>query len=255
MADFLDGVFSEKPPVEEPEATEVAQEPQQEPVEPEPQAEPAPEPTPEPEQPAVQEAEARNVPLNVVLDERDKRKAAEAERDRYKQQWEEAQARQTPQNAPDPYDDPQGFAAFHEQRFQQGLVQQKFQMSEVMAKQAHGAEVVDAAAQWALEKAKTEPAFAAAYHQQAHPLDWIVQQHKRDAIMSDIGDNVDDWFTREAAKRGYAPAPVTAAAPAVAPQVRQNAPTPPRSIAGDAAAPTAAAPTDERAGFLANFTR
>lgn len=255
MADFLDGVFSEKPPVEEPEATEVAQEPQQEPVEPEPQAEPAPEPTPEPEQPAVQEAEARNVPLNVVLDERDKRKAAEAERDRYKQQWEEAQARQAPQNAPDPYDDPQGFAAFQEQRFQQGLVQQKFQMSEVMAKQAHGAEVVDAAAQWALEKAKTEPAFAAAYHQQAHPLDWIVQQHKRDVDLSDYASDPVAFARRILEANGQQIAPVTAAAPAVAPQVRQNAPTPPRSIAGDAAAPTAAAPTDERAGFLANFTR
>lgn len=254
MAEFLDQVFGNEPPAEEPEAAETPQEPQQEPVEPEPQAEPETEPTPVEPELEPQEPEARHVPLSVLLDQRDELKAAKAERDRYKQQWEEAQQRQTPQNAPDPYDDPQGFAAFQEQRFQQGLVQQKFQMSEVMAKQAHGAEAVEAAAKWALERANTEPAFAAAYHQQPHPLDWIVQQHKRDVDLSDYAKDPVAFARRILEANGQQIAPVVAAAPAVAPQ-RQNAPMPPRSIASDAAAPTAAAPTDERAGFLANFTR
>lgn len=232
MADFLDDVF----PADDQEQTEAASEVVEEAPAPErvEEAPVAPEALNQEAEThtAAEEAEVRQVPLNVVLDERDRRKAAEQERDRYKQQWEAAQQRQQPQNVPDPYDDPQGFAAYQEQRVQEAVTQQRFQMSELMAKQQHGEEVVTKASQWALEKANSDPTFAAAYHRQAHPIDWIVQQHKRDAIMSDIGDNVDDWFTREAAKRGYAPASVVAAAPAVA-QTQQATPPVkvPRSLA------------------------
>jgi hypothetical protein len=229
MADHLDEIFpgdqeEQAEPAPEVVAEEVAQE-----------AIAEPETVEQPQEPvetAAQEAEARQVPLNVVLDERDKRKAAEADRDRYKRQWEESQQRQAPQDVPDPYDDPKGFAAYQEQRVQEAVTQQRFQMSELMAKQQHGEETVNAASTWALEKAQSDPTFAAAYHRQAHPIDWIVQQHKRDAMLSDIGDNVDDWFTREAAKRGYAPASVEAAAPAVA-QTQQASPPVkvPRSLA------------------------
>lgn len=236
MADFLDDVF----PADDQEQMEAAPEV----VEDAPNPEPVEEAPVEPEQPAQepepapQEPEARHVPISAMLDERDKRKALEAERDRYKQELE--QARQKPaQNVPDPYDDPQGFAAYQEQRVQEAVTQQRFQMSELMAKQTHGEETVNTAAQWALEKANSDPAFAAAYHRQAHPIDWIVQQHKRDAILSDIGDNVDDWFTREAAKRGYAPANVAAPAPAVA-QTQQATPPAkvPRSLATQGSGPT-----------------
>lgn len=238
MADFLDDVFPADDQEQMEAAPEVVEEaaPNPEPVEEAP-VEPE-QPAQEPE-PAQQEPEARHVPISAMLDERDKRKALEAERDRYKQQLEEAQQRQKPQNVPDPYDDPQGFAAYQEQRVQEAVTQQRFQMSELMAKQQHGEEVVTKASQWALEKANSDPAFAAAYHRQPHPIDWIVQQHKRDAILSDIGDNVDDWFTREAAKRGYMPANVAAPAPAVA-QTQQATPPVkvPRSLATQGSGPS-----------------
>ncbi len=236
MSDPLDDVFPAEETVEAPAETvaeEVVQEVVAEPETVEPQQEAQTVET------AAQEAEARQVPLTVVLDERDKRKAAEAERDRYKQQWEQSQQRPAPQDVPDPYDDPKGFAAYQEQRVQEAVTQQRFQMSELMAKQQHGEEVVTQASNWALEKANSDPAFAAAYHRQPHPIDWIVQQHKRDAMLSDIGDNVDDWFTREAAKRGYAPASVAAAAPAVA-QTQQAVPPVkvPRSLATQGEGPS-----------------
>jgi hypothetical protein len=111
-------------------------------------------------------------------------------------------------------------------------------MSDVMARQAYGAETVESAAEWASTKpTKTPPSAHHGHRRQnnPHPIDWIVQQHKRDALLSDIGDSPDAWFEREAAKRGYAAlsAPVVAAQaapmnPAPKPQA------PPKSIAGDA---------------------
>lgn len=187
---------------------------------------PAPvEPQPEP---PVQE-EQRHVPLATFLDQRDELK-------RYKQELEtlrnQPQAPRQPAEIPDPLDDPQGYVAHQDRVVEEKLTNQRFEISDMIARQQHGAETVDAAGQWAAEKARTDPTFAVAYMRQAHPIDWIVQQHKQDQLISDIGGNVDDWFTREAAKRGYAPAPTAAAVPMAAPQqVAPAPPVPPRSLA------------------------
>lgn len=211
----------------EPEAiAPVTEQPLVEPVEtPEPVAE---EPQPVPEQPQVepQQEEPRHVPLATFLDQRDELK-------RWKQEAESLRAsQQRPQpqeQAPDPLDDPQGFASHQERVFEQKLTEQRFQTSDVIARQQHGSETVDAAGQWAADKARSDPSFAVAYMREAHPVDWIVQQHRKDQLLSDIGGNVDDWFTREAAKRGYVAAPSPIAVP-TAPQ-QQVAPAPPRSLA------------------------
>jgi hypothetical protein len=215
----------------EPEAIAPAIE--QPPVEPVETLEPvADEPPPVPEQPQAEpqpQEEQRHVPLATFLDQRDELK-------RWKQEAESLrQAQRAPQpqeQAPDPLDDPQGFAAHQERVFEQKLTEQRFQTSDVIARQQHGSEVVDAAGQWAADKARSDPSFAVAYMREPHPVDWIVQQHRKDKLLSDIGGNVDDWFTREAAKRGYvaAPSPIPIAAPA-APQQQVTPATPPRSLA------------------------
>jgi hypothetical protein len=196
---------------------------------------PAPEPAPEPEAPAEPAKEdERNIPLPTFLDMRDRAKAAE----RRAAELEAQNApRPTPPEMPDPIDDPQGFADWQTGQVQQALVNQRFEMSDLMAKQQHGEEVVKTAAEWATERAKTDPAFRQAYMQQPHPLDWIVREHKRNGLLTEIGDNVDDWFTREAAKRGYAavPAPNAAATGVVAAQAQPapSVPSPPRSLAAE----------------------
>jgi hypothetical protein len=216
-------------------------------VEAPPAPEPAPEPTPEPEAPK----EDKSVPLTALLDERDRRKEAE----RRAAEYESRQAASAPVDMPDPIDDPRGFAEWQNSQVQQALVSQRFEMSDLMAKQQYGEETVKTAAEWAMEKAKADPLFATAYMQQPHPIDWIVREHKRSALVNDIGDNVDDWFAKEAEKRGYAPtAPNTAPAPAVAaspPAVKPAVP--PRSIASDASAPKVQG--DPSADFMAIFKR
>lgn len=208
--------------IEEPEAVIIEQ--PVEAVEPEVVETPA-----EPEQPVtpVQEEQPRHVPLATFLDQRDELKRYKQEAEMLRNQ--QSQRQPEPVEAPDPLDDPQGFAAHQSRHVEEKLTEQRFQISDVIARQQHGAETVDAAGQWAADKARNDPTFAVSYMRQQHPIDWIVQQHQQDKLISDIGGNVDDWFTREATKRGYAPAPTAAAIPAV-PQ--QQAPAiVPRSLA------------------------
>lgn len=199
-------------------------------------AEVEPEPTPEPEPVAEPvRPEPGFVPISVVLDEREKRKAAEARARQFEQQQ--------PQQAPNPYDDPEGFAAHQQQMVESRLTQERFAISDRYARKEHGAEAVENAVAWAQQRAQADPAFAMSYMRETDPIDWIVQQHKRDTLLSDIGDvnKLDDWFAREAAKRGYAApnAPVATAAPvAVQPKPAVPPVKVPRSLATQGSGPS-----------------
>jgi hypothetical protein len=227
MTDVLSEVFAE-PEAIPPEVVEAPQE--QVVVEPVVEA-----PLPE-KQPGM-------VPIAALLDERDKRKAAEA---RIKTQ-------EAPQVViPDPYDDPEGYYQHTQSQIDQSRVTQRFETSELIAKQAHGAEVVDAAATWAQEKAKADPSFAAMYMRESHPIEWIVQQHKRDGLYSQIPQDVtslDEFIEREIAKRG-----LTAPIAPIGVQPALKAAEPPRSIATDTS-PASNVVVDPIADFNAIFTK
>ena len=190
------------------------------------------------------------VPLAAMLDERDKRKAAEQGRQALEDQL---KAREAPVTVPDPYDDPEGYNQHTQRQIDQMMTAQRFNTSALIAKQAHGVEAVDAAAQWAEERAKTDPSFASMYMREEHPIEWIVQQHKRDNLVSQLPNDVsslDELIEREIAKRGLT-API-AAQPAVKPVLKSAEP--PRSIASDAS-PANNAIIDPNADFDAIFDR
>jgi hypothetical protein len=244
MADFLDEVLETQP-----EAVEPA------PVEPEPVAEPK-EPQQEPEKPAEpapqsERPEQGMVPFGVMLDERDKRKAAEARI----REFEQSQQQVEKPSIPDPFDDPQGYAAYNARQLDERTMQVTFNISERFARQANGDDAVDEAIKWATDKSAKDPIFAASYMREQDPIGYIVQQHKHDALLADIGGNVDDWFTREATKRGYVMPSATdpVAAPAAAVQQPAARPAPPRSIASDVAPVSAPTAKDDKEGFLAAF--
>lgn len=223
MADLVEEMFGDENPVQE------APVPVEAPATPEPEPQPVAEPVqPEPE-PQQRDEQGRFAPVAALVDERVKRQEAERRAADLERQLQERNAPQA--EIPDPFDDPQGYAAYQDRQFEQKLAQQKFSMSDMMARQTHGAETVEKASEWAFEKAKSDPVFAAQYMREQHPIDWIVRQHQREAMLSDIGDNMDDWFAREAEKRGYSRASApAAAAPAAIPQ-SPSAPPPPRSLA------------------------
>lgn len=250
--EILDGMFkaaAEAPAESAPEPTPEPT-PPAEPVSPEPAAEPEAEPQPEPasEAPAPKRPEPGYVPIAAVMDERDKRKALEAQLAQYRAQ------EQRPQ-APDPFDDSEGYARHINQTIQDAIIADRVERDWENVVEKHGKEEAEAAKVWASEKAQSDPAFGqqldVAFQTKVRPIEWVVQQHKRDALLSDIGDpsKLDDWFAREAAKRGFTQsAPVGAAPiPVVAPvQPAPKPVAPPRSIAGDAS-PNGTAPVDNNA--------
>lgn len=217
----IESAFNEAPAVEP--APEVIAEPAVEVVTPEPVVETPAEPVIE-----APKEEQRTVPLPTFLDQRDELKAERKRREEAEARLNEREA----PKAPDPFDSPEEFAQFTDQKLQSALIGQRFQMSELMAKQAHGADTVDAAAKWAEEKAKADPTFAASYMREMHPIDWIVRQHKRDGLISQLPDDVaslDELIEKRIAERGL----IAPGAVMVAPSEQPHAPkvTPARSLA------------------------
>lgn len=231
MADALDDVFPDDPAEPVGEVAEPVVQPEV--VDPTPVVAEAPAPEPEVvETPKPEQA----IPLATALQWRDDAKAAKRRAD----ELEAAQAR-SQQQRPDPLDDPEGYGTYLTQQMEARLSEQKFAMSDAMARQVHPVAEVDAALEWATQRAQSDPVFAASYMREANPVDWIVRQHKREGLLSDIGDNVDDWFTREAAKRGYAPQSAPAAVAPIVAAIPQPAPKPvvvPKSLATQGASPS-----------------
>jgi hypothetical protein len=188
------------------------------------------------EEPPVQ-SQSDLIPLAKYLDQRDELKET-------KRRLAEYEARLQPANKPDipdPYDDKPGFDRHINQMLDERTTQVRFEVSDRFARQAHGDEMVQGALDWAMQRAQNSPAFAQEYMTQPDPIGWIVQQHKRDAMLSDIGDNPDDWFEREAAKRGWAKPSASASAvvaDAAPKQAQPPAKVPPRSLANQGSGPT-----------------
>jgi len=237
MADELDDIFQvpleASEPVAEPAVIEPVPEPVAEAISPEPV-------TPEVQtQPVPEDPRAGYIPIAKMLDERDKRKAAEERADRLERERQQAQ----PQAIPDAYDDPEGFLSYQQQHLQQALQAQKMEMSHYWAVDKHGKDSVEAARTWALEKAQTDAGFRAKLEaempMQVMPFEWVVQQHKRDGLISQLPSDVsslDELVEREIAKRSQnAPAP---AAPAVVPQQAAAPVKVPRSLASQGSAPS-----------------
>lgn len=206
-------------------------------------------------EPVVEQPKSEHiVSLESMLGERDRRKAAEAERDELRRKWEAQE--QSRQAKPDAFDDPEGYTAYLERGMEERLTAVRYEMSERFAKQTFGEDATKAALEWAGQKANTDPTFAAQYHRESDPIGWIVQQHKRDALVSQLPTDVsslDELIEREIAKRGLSVTEPATTQAVVTPQPAKAPAMPPRSIASEASVPKDQAPTDDKAGFLAAF--
>ena len=158
-----------EPKAPEPEVLELT-----DPVTPEPKPAEAPEPMRD------DAAEGR---LVALLDEREKRRAAEAELARLR---ESQQQQQAPVQMPDPYEDPEGFAAAQEARVSQALYQSNLRWSEQIATMKHGEETVTAAKDWGFKRCDTDPYFNAKVAASPDPVGFVVAEYKREEIASKV---------------------------------------------------------------------
>lgn len=235
MIKELDAVFGaeepevEAPLVEEPKVDAEAETEQS-----------APDPKPEaeqvPEQPAVKDEPERMIPLAAHLDERDRRKAERDRADRLERELAEERARHAHKpdaEVPDPIDDPNGFTGYLQQQIQAAEMNSRFNLSETLAREKHGAETVDAVMQWGLQKANENAAFKADLLRQPDPIGWAIRQHKRDEIVNQIGDNDVDTFVKNYVATNAERLGLSSSPP---PQHAASQPaTPPRSLASSPA--------------------
>lgn len=212
--DFLDAVEADNANLTVPDK---AEEPVVEPAPDTPTPEPSPAPTPEPVPTPEAKPDPGYVPINVVLDERDKRKKLEAENAQLR-----AQQQQPQPAAPDVWADPEGYNQFQEQKVQQALYQQNLRWSERIATSEHGAETVQKAKDWATSRCDEDPYFNAKVAASPDPIAFAVAEWQREQIASQVTPQ--DLTEFQAWKQ--AQAQIQAITPSASPTI------PPRSLAG-----------------------
>lgn len=183
-----------------------------------PPPEPAPEPAPPPPAPEPQHA-----PIAALLDERDRRKAAE---DRLKQ-LEAAQPPAQPAQVPDMFESPEEYNEFLSRQLDNRMYVERRHMSERLARIEHGAEILAKAKEWGVAKCDTDPYFNAKVLQSQDPYGVVIDEWKREqasAIPSDELEQFRAWKAANSALPGQPPALPGTAPPA-------PAAIPPRSLA------------------------
>lgn len=178
----------------EPEAKEAEPEPT-------PQAEPEPaEPKTEPEPPAQnapdEEAEPQSadpskpgfVPLDALLSEREKRKEYERRLSELEQRDKQANTK-----APDPIDDPEGYARHQQQAIEQTRTTIKLETSEEMMRDRLGDAEFDKMADWWRKQVENDPYLVQKGLQQRNPWKFVHDQFKRNSVLSEVGTDLEAY--------------------------------------------------------------
>jgi hypothetical protein len=124
------------------------------------------------------------------------RAQAEANLQRYQQQLQEmerriAAAQNPPAPPPDLFEDPNGWQQTIQTQFQQQLANERANMSEMLARNKYGDEIVDKAVQAATSRG-LGPQFMTARDPYGALLDW----HKRATVVQEIGPDPDAYRAR-----------------------------------------------------------
>lgn len=186
---FLD---AEAPAAPTPEPAPQAPEPEAK-VEAAPQAEPEPQGDGRPRDPET----GRFIPISALLDEREKRQAETRKREELEQQLQRYQQPQQPEYVPTDPSEIIQYALAEQQRI---AFNERLNTSELMARQAHGEEIVSEAQQAFLSAVQQNPMLQQQLQGQIHPYDFVVKWHKQHKLMSEIGQDPEAWRKAEAEK-------------------------------------------------------
>lgn len=165
---------------------------------------PAPIPEPAPSQPASAPVQPPPgyIPMAAVLDEREKRQAAQREAEEFRRKYEEA-TRKPPQPL-DPIADPEAFDRQLNERIERVRWDAITNASLVAATRHHGPEKVKAAEEWLQSELQSNPALWQTIQRQPDPYDFVVSQHQRTLRLQKIGDeDPESWAQKWAEANGY----------------------------------------------------
>jgi hypothetical protein len=197
-------------------------------------------------QPAEGGLEARgpepgHVPLAAVLDEREKRQAAERQL-RELQQWREQL--EAAQAQPLPLDQ-----ALAQQRYQDNL-----RYSRKFAERQHGKDFVDQVHQWAFDRCERDPYFNAEMAAHDDPYEAAAQAYNREQVLKEVGHADLDAFRAWKATQAQAQATPQPGAP-----MGHAAPKPPpvslANASGTGALGAAAVPSGDGEAYASLFRK
>lgn len=201
-APTLPTLESEKPPQQEP-APQVEQQP-------------AAPPPPKPEVPPG------HVPLEALLDTREKAQRAQREAEEYRRKYEELTRK--PSTPIDPIADPDGFYRSVEEQRAKDRQDTLFETSWLVAQQQHGEEAVQAAEKWLEQELQANPGLYQTIARQRHPYDFVVKQHKRSLSVAKLGEDDFETAARKwAESQGYSLQQQQQALDAAAPSPQRTA--------------------------------
>lgn len=195
---FLDEEPEEKGKVEpeaEQEAAEVEAKPEDEaetPEEPEGKGE-------EEAAPPAAEPEAKHIPVTALLDEREKRQAAQREAEEARKKAKELEDRlralETPEEKPDFYTDPDAAFASRERQWEQKMLADRLRTSRFLAEREHGPELVNEAYAYFDQ----HPQESQMLLQHPSPFHAAVEHYKRQKFLSEVQDP-EAWKEQQLAK-------------------------------------------------------
>jgi len=232
--DFLDGKPAEVEPA--PAEPVVLAEPTADKGEP-----PAQEPVSAP--PAEPSEKQHVAPLTALLDEREKRQAAEREAAELREWRRQQEERQRAVQAPDPRQDPDGALAYERAMFQAQLTNTRLQTSRFLAEKDFGADVVAEAFAF-FDK---NPALSHQFVDHPSPFHAAVEFYKRQKVAEEVGADPEAWRAKE---REAIRAQILAEMQA---QPAQPKPRLPGSLAAAPAAGVAGEPASKGSAFDAAF--
>jgi hypothetical protein len=208
---FLDNEEANEP-VSAGEPARVAEEPAREPVQPDPEpvieavqavADPAP---------VASEPESQTVPLAALLSERDKRMAEQNMRRQLEDQIAALSRQPVMEPQEPPYHDPLAYTDFVAQQMALQVQRHRYELSEVRASVKHGEDFVQQAKAWAREKVSADPLYDARVDQSPDPFTVIVEDYKREQMLSQLTPDAWAQFQAwQAAQVGQPPSPQTGA--------------------------------------------
>ncbi len=192
---------------------------------------PVPE-APKTETPPVEDK--KTVPLATFLDQRDELKKLKEENEKLKPPAEEFVM-------PDREKDPEAYEAFRNEQFQQVVLNERLNNSEMFAIQQHGEETVNKVKAWALEKFKEDPNFYGKITGNRHPYGAAIEAYNRDQALKEVDSpEYKAWKASKAGSTGTGgsttvPPPATPPG-ATAPKAATESKSVPTTIADDPSA-------------------
>lgn len=128
------------------------------------------------------------------------------------------------QHVPDPLEDPKQYHAFVMQQARQEFRIQNLAHSRIRAVEKHGSDAVNAAADWAGEQARLNPAFEETVLSQPDPAEWVIAQKKRSDLLKSFETDPDAYVRQRAEELGLTATPVSVQEAVTPPAAKDTGP-------------------------------